>query len=104
MAEAWQDPAAWTGMTSAGGIELPGEVAPVVALEELVVHGWDLAAATGQPFDVPDEELAVVEGFFESFPAEARGDAYAAAVEPGGAASRLDRAIAESGRDPAWTP
>src|SRR3954462_15387145 len=27
LAAAWRDPSAWTGMTKAGGVELPGEVA-----------------------------------------------------------------------------
>lgn len=27
LAEAWQDPAAWTGMTRAGGVDLPGAIA-----------------------------------------------------------------------------
>jgi len=39
LAEAWRDPAAWTGMTKVGGLDLPGEVAGVVALDELVIHG-----------------------------------------------------------------
>src|SRR5207248_426338 len=56
LAEAWRDPEAWTGMTKAGGVELPGEVAGVVALDELVVHGWDVARASGQPYD-PDPDL-----------------------------------------------
>ena len=43
LADAWRDPAAWSGMTQAGGVDLPGEVAGVVALDELVVHGWDVA-------------------------------------------------------------
>ncbi|WP_442737843.1 TIGR03086 family metal-binding protein [Streptomyces pseudogriseolus] len=50
LAEAWRDPAAWTGMTRAGGVDMPGEVTAAVALDELVVHGWDLARATGQPY------------------------------------------------------
>jgi hypothetical protein len=25
-----------------------------IALTELVVHGWDIAKATGQPFDLPE--------------------------------------------------
>ena len=45
LAAAWRDPEAWTGMTRAGGIDLPGEIAGVVALDELVVHGWDVARA-----------------------------------------------------------
>ncbi len=44
-------------MTSAGPIEMPGEIAGLVALDELVVHGWDLARATDQPYDVDDATL-----------------------------------------------
>jgi uncharacterized protein (TIGR03086 family) len=52
LAQAWQAPAAWTGTTAAGGVQLPGEVAGLVAVDEVVVHGWDLARATGQSFTV----------------------------------------------------
>src|SRR5436853_1585831 len=31
MADAWRDPEAWTGMTQAGGVTLPGDIAGVVA-------------------------------------------------------------------------
>src|SRR4030088_1555050 len=51
LADAWRDPDAWTGMTKAGGVDLPGEVAGLVALDEVVVHGWDVARATGQAYD-----------------------------------------------------
>ena len=54
LAAAWQDGDAWTGMTAAGGVDLPGEVAGLVALDEVVVHGWDLARATGQQLRLPD--------------------------------------------------
>ncbi|MFD9004050.1 TIGR03086 family metal-binding protein [Streptomyces sp. NPDC059582] len=50
LAEAWRDPAAWTGMTRAGGVDPPGAVAAAVLADELVVHGWDLARATGQEY------------------------------------------------------
>jgi uncharacterized protein (TIGR03086 family) len=46
LAESWRDPEAWTGMTKAGGIDLPGELAGLIALDELVVHGWDVARAS----------------------------------------------------------
>jgi uncharacterized protein (TIGR03086 family) len=55
LADAWQEPAAWTGMTRVGGQDLPGEVAGIVAFGELSVHGWDLARATQLPFE-PDPE------------------------------------------------
>jgi hypothetical protein len=39
LAASWQDAEAWSGMTTVGGVTLPGEVCGVVALDELVVHG-----------------------------------------------------------------
>ena len=66
LAEAWRDPGAWTGMTRVGGVDLPGEVAGVVALDELVVHGWDLARATNQPYECDRPALDVVHGLCSS--------------------------------------
>src|SRR5438874_8118875 len=34
LAEAWRDPAAWEGMTTIGGVDLPGEVAGRFGLNE----------------------------------------------------------------------
>jgi uncharacterized protein (TIGR03086 family) len=108
LTEAWRDPDALSGMTRAGGIEMPGEVAAVVALEELVIHGWDVARATGQDLDCDDSTLEVVRGFLAQFAgpdqAELRGDAYGAPVDVSEAAPLLDRTVALSGRDPRWSP
>ncbi|HEY7145095.1 MAG TPA: TIGR03086 family metal-binding protein [Streptosporangiaceae bacterium] len=105
---AWQDPAARSGMTRAGGIDMPAEVAHVVALEELTIHGWDLARASGQPFAPGDGELEVVRGFIAQFAGpdqeELRGDAYRSPVPVAGTAPLLDRVVALSGRDPSWSP
>ena len=54
-------------MTAAGGVDLPGEVAGIVALDELVVHGWDLAKATGQPADYDGPGLEAVYALVEQF-------------------------------------
>ncbi|MDQ3898287.1 MAG: TIGR03086 family metal-binding protein, partial [Actinomycetota bacterium] len=67
MADAWRDPDAWDGMTAAGGVDLPGEVAGVVALDELVIHGWDLAMATGQPAGYDGPGLEAVHGMVQHF-------------------------------------
>jgi uncharacterized protein (TIGR03086 family) len=108
LTEAWRDPEARSGMTRAGGIEMPGEVAAVVALEELVIHGWDVARATGQDFDGDDSTLEAVRGFLAQFAgpdqAEQRGDAFGAPVDVPDAAPLLDRTVALSGRDPGWSP
>src|SRR5262245_36583804 len=42
LGDAWAEPGAQEGMTQVGGIDVPGEVCALVALDELVVHGWDL--------------------------------------------------------------
>src|SRR5215207_11063888 len=47
LASAWREPEAWQGTTFAGGLEMPGEVVGLVALDELVVHGWDVAVGPG---------------------------------------------------------
>lgn len=108
LAPAWRDPAARTGMTQAGGVELPGEVAAVVVLEELVIHGWDLARASGQAYDCEEQALAAVRGFVAQFAGpdqeEMRGDAYASPADVPATAPLLDRVIGLSGRDPGWSP
>lgn len=105
MARAWQRPEAWTGMTQAGGIDLPGEVAGVVALDELVVHGWDVARATGQPFAVDPAALEAVQGFVARFAAEEpQPGLFGRAVPVPEEAPLLDRVIGLTGRDPAWSP
>src|SRR2546421_1143139 len=63
LADAWRDPDAWSGMTKAGGVDLPGEVAGLVAVDELVVHGWDIARASGQRYDCEAELVEAAAAF-----------------------------------------
>ncbi len=106
LATAWRDPEAWTGMTRAGGVDLPGEVGGLVALNELVVHGWDLARATGQPYDPDDASLSAALAFVEPFSAdmtEAGPDvAFGPPVAVADDAPLLDRLVGLTGRDPGW--
>ncbi len=106
LAEAWRDPAAWTGMTRAGGVELPGEIAGVVALDELVIHGWDLARSTGQPYECDADALEVVHGFVAQFGDDeaARQGLFGPVVSVPAGAPLLDRVVGLTGRDPAWSP
>ncbi|MGA4986439.1 TIGR03086 family metal-binding protein [Streptomyces cellulosae] len=105
LAEAWRDPAAWTGMTRAGGIDMPGEVTAAVALDELVIHGWDLARATGQPYTPDPAALESAHAFLRAAAEEGdRGEGIFGPVVPVPAdAPLLDRALGLSGRDPRWT-
>lgn len=104
LAEAWRDPAAWEGMTSAAGVPLPGPVAGLVALDELVVHGWDLAVAIGQPYSPSVEEVEAAMSFVESFEAPRDGNLFGPVVPVSDDASSLDRLLGLTGRDPRWQP
>jgi uncharacterized protein (TIGR03086 family) len=107
LAAAWRDPDAWTGMTKAGGVELPGEVAGLVALDEIVVHGWDVARATGQAYDCDTASLEAVLAFVSQFSEpgqeEMRAGLFGPVVEVPEDAPLLDRVIGLTGRDPAWS-
>jgi len=107
LAKAWRDPAAWTGMTKAGGIEMPGEIGGLVALDEIVAHGWDLAKATGQPFSVDDATLEAVHRFASMFSGpgteEQRAGGFGPELEVPADAPLLDRVLGMLGRDPNWT-
>lgn len=108
LAAAWRQPDAWSGMTQAGGVDLPGEVAGSVALDEVVVHGWDVAMASGQPFDVDQELLGHVHDFVCEFSGpgmdEQRQGLFGPEVEVADDAPLLDRVIGMTGRDPRWSP
>lgn len=104
LARAWREPSAWEGMARAGGLEMPGDVAAAVALDELVVHGWDLATATGQDFAPDQAALDAAESFCASIPddPEAREGLFGPRVAVPEGASQLHRVVALAGRDPAW--
>lgn len=113
LVDSWRDPTAWEGMTVAGPVEMPGSVAGLVALEELVVHGWDLARATGQPYDVDEPTLEVVRALVADFapaddPEQPLVDdgtlPFGRAVPVPDDAPTLDQVVALTGRDPAWQP
>ncbi|MEU8774117.1 TIGR03086 family metal-binding protein [Streptomyces sp. NPDC048606] len=107
LAEAWRDPAAWTGMTRAGGVDLPGGIAGAVAVDELVVHGWDLARATGQEYAPDQAALRAAHAFLAEAAAESADGTdglFGPALPVPDTAPLLARAIGLSGRDPDWTP
>lgn len=104
----WRDRAAWTGVAEVAGVTLPAEVMATVALDELVLHGWDLARATGQPFRCDPASTAVVLAFTggTAQPGQeaSRQGMFGPVLEVPADAPDLDRALGFAGRDPAWTP
>jgi uncharacterized protein (TIGR03086 family) len=108
LAQAWRDPAAWEGMTQAGTVDLPGEIAGLVALNEVIVHGWDVAKAIGRPYDADPDHAEVCIRTMGPQPGEDRpvGDdvAFGRPVAVSADARPIDRLVAALGRDPAWSP
>ena len=104
---AWGKPAAWEGFTEVGGARLPAAAMGLVALNEVLVHGWDLAAATGQsyPADPQSAErcLAFVLDVAANAP-EVRSGMFGPVVPVGDDAPVLERLLGQTGRNPAWVP
>lgn len=92
-------------MTRAGGVDLPGEVAHMVALNELVIHGWDLARSTGQKYEADEANLRVSLAMLtpsDDNPLPERP--FGPPVPVPADAPLIDRAVAMSGRRPDWQP
>lgn len=108
LAEAWRDPAAWEGMATVAGAELPSMVMGVVAADEVLVHGWDLAVATGQDYAAdPGVAAAVlhqVTMLNEPGMEDLRNGQFGPVVPVPDDAPVLDRILGLTGRDPAWRP
>jgi uncharacterized protein (TIGR03086 family) len=102
---AWSDPATWEGSLDVMGSPTPAADVAALNIAEMVLHGWDLATATGQAYTVSGPAAAAalraVEANADLF-RQYKG--FADPVEAPPAASALDRVLAMSGRDPAWTP
>ena len=104
LAEAWRAPDAWTGMTAAGGIDLPADVAGIVGLDELVIHGWDLARATDQPSGYDGPGLPDVHANVLHFRSAGIEGLFGPEVPIPEDAPLFDRILGATGRNPAWTP
>jgi uncharacterized protein (TIGR03086 family) len=104
---AWSDPAAWAGPTTIGGIQMGGDAAGIVALDEVVIHGWDLARATGQEYEVGPDLLDALMGFLnhmaEPAMAPARVGLFGPVVAVAPEAPLFDRVLGLTGRDPRWS-
>lgn len=82
---------------------MPGGAALQLILWEYLVHGWDLATATGQPWQPPadaaETSLTFAQGMLTP---EWRGKDFGDPVEVPADASALDKVLGFTGRDPSW--
>jgi uncharacterized protein (TIGR03086 family) len=103
LSTAWRDPAAWSGTASVGGVTLPATDMGIFGMNELVVHGWDLARATGQDFAADPRALEVLADFLSRGPAEGTPGLFGPKV-PNTDDDPLPQVISLTGRDPSWRP
>ncbi|WP_192582977.1 TIGR03086 family metal-binding protein [Streptomyces albicerus] len=103
-AVAWADSAAYEGTTEFGPGEMPAAFAATITLEELALHGWDLARATGRPFSVSEETAQITLAAVEQIAEQARATAgFGPPVPVAADAPVFHRALGASGRNPAWS-
>ena len=108
LAQVWAEPEAWTGMTRIAGDDSPAAVVGLVLADELAVHGWDVARASGQAYACEPDILDAALRFLQMFaspeapagPEVAFGPARVLLEE----APLLDRVVGMAGRDPGWSP
>jgi uncharacterized protein (TIGR03086 family) len=108
LAEAWRHPEPYGRQLEAGGVVMDGPDAAAVALDEVVLHGWDLARATGQDHAVDEASAAVVLAFTTAVAAPgeewSREGLFGPAVPVPDGAGPFERALGLAGRDPRWRP
>jgi uncharacterized protein (TIGR03086 family) len=79
--------------------ELPGETFARFVVLDGLVHGWDMASATGQAYEPPDELVAEADAFARQALDPLRdGQTFAAATDPKADASPMERLAAYTGR------
>ena len=108
-AGAWQPAGAWDGVTKVGGGEMPAVVGGSAGLNEVIVHGWDLAVATGQPYPADDPSLGAAlqtaYGWASSVAEQNPGGTpglFGPPVDVPAGAPVLDRLLDATGRQTAW--
>jgi uncharacterized protein (TIGR03086 family) len=101
-AEAWDSPDAFEGEAMGG--KMPKQMIGLMAYTEALLHGWDLARASGQ--EVAYDE-GVVAGALEAMgqigEMGRKQGAFGPLVDLPGEATALDQVLAQAGRDPHWT-
>ncbi len=103
MLAAWSRPEAWEGTSP--GMGLPMTTLAHMYLVDMVVHGWDLARATGQEYEPDPEAVSRALDFTDRMVETGRQlGAFGPPVAVPDDAPPFDRLLGVIGRDPAWTP
>jgi uncharacterized protein (TIGR03086 family) len=98
---AWKPAQVWESEIDTGQSTVPARQVAEMILMEMVLHGWDLASATGQEFTVPDPVAQTVCAAVTEVAAMYRDyDGFGPEVAVDADATALERALAMAGRRP----
>ena len=100
--DAWRDPAALERIAELPIGSIPGVVALGMHVVESLVHGWDLATATGQGTDIEPELCTIAWQNVQGVDDDLRGAGrpFGPAIEVPDHAPATDRLVAWLGRQP----
>ena len=99
--DAWRSVDLDSMVPGPGGNEMPASIAASILPVELVLHGWDLAQASGQQIHISDQLVDYLRGLAEMVvPGGRKGGSFADEVSSAEDASALDRLAAFAGRTP----
>lgn len=101
LVEAWSTPESLEGFSP--GMGFPQPLVAMMILLDLTVHPWDLARATGQPYEPDPAAVEALHALVEQLGPNGREmKIFGEAVEVPAGASSFDRLLGAIGRDPAW--
>ncbi len=102
-ADAWSQPGAWEGEAMDGA--MPKQMVGDMGYVEVMLHGWDLARASGQDVEYDDGSVERALEIIDQIGEQGRSQgAFGAQVSVPDDASPWDKVLAGAGRDPGWTP
>jgi uncharacterized protein (TIGR03086 family) len=99
LVDAIRSPGALDRTVAAPFGEVPGQAFARFVVLDGLVHGWDLATATGQAYDPPDALVADVAAFAaEALPPLLDGETFGDPTDPPASATPIERLAALTGR------
>jgi uncharacterized protein (TIGR03086 family) len=101
-AEAWDSSEAFEGEAMGG--KMPKQMIGLMAYTEALLHGWDLARASGQEVAYDEGVVAAaLEAMGQIGEMGRQQGAFGPLVDLPREATALDQVLAQAGRDPHWT-
>jgi uncharacterized protein (TIGR03086 family) len=100
----WGAPAAWDGETTLVSAPMPAAAVGTLALVDVLIHGWDVARATGQAYQPDPAAVAVLHDWLLGSVELGRSmGVWGPPVPVSDSAPAFERLLALSGRDPRWS-